>query len=239
MIHSASGYIALSLLMNVILFLIGTSSIQSTFTNPAQRKSKKVTLLVGLVLWQIYILIIGKSGILQDFSLPPRVLIFLVFPAFVFIAAFLIANRNKAWIHNIPPHWLIFCQTFRIAIESLFVLSVAKGILPEIVTIKGYNFDMIFACTAPIVGYYVVRKNLYYQSMALLWNYLGLGVIASIIFLFVTAIYFPQLYGRETSLFPKEFGLYPYPLVPGFLMPSAVFMHVLSILQLMKIKEKF
>jgi hypothetical protein len=54
-----------------------------------KEKSKKVTLLVGLVLWQIYILIIGKSGILQDFSLPPRVLIFLVFPAFLFTAVFL------------------------------------------------------------------------------------------------------------------------------------------------------
>jgi antibiotic biosynthesis monooxygenase (ABM) superfamily enzyme len=78
MINPESGYIALSILMNFILFLIGISSIQSSFANPTQRKSKKVLLLVGLVLWQIYILIIGKSGILQDFSLPPRVLIFLV-----------------------------------------------------------------------------------------------------------------------------------------------------------------
>ena len=234
MINSESGYIALSFVMNAILFLVGISTIHTSFANNAQRKSKKVTLLIGLVLWQIYILIIGKSGILQDFSFPPRVLIFLVFPAFLFTAVFLISNRNKAWIHNILPHWLIFYQTFRIAIESLFVFSVAKGILPELVTIKGYNFDMLFACTAPIVGYYVYRKKSNYRSLALIWNYLGLAVIASIIFLFVTANYFPQLYGGEISLFPKEFGLYPYPLVPGFLMPSAVFMHVLSIMQLRK-----
>ena len=234
MINPESGYIALSILMNFILFLIGISSIQSSFANPTQRKFKKTLLLVGLVLWQVYILIIGKSGILQDFSLPPRVLIFLVVPVFLFTAVFLVSNRNNAWIHNIPPHWLIFYQTFRIAIESLFVFSVANGILPALVTIKGYNFDILFACTAPIVGYYVIQKKSYYRSLALLWNYLGLGVIASIIFLFVTAIYFPHLYGGETSLFPKEFGLYPYPLVPGFLMPSAVFIHILSIIQLRK-----
>ncbi|MBK8627640.1 MAG: hypothetical protein IPN86_19375 [Saprospiraceae bacterium] len=234
MINAAFGYIALSIFMNFILYLIGMSCIHASFANPVQRKSKKVALLVGLVLWQIYILIIGNSGILQDFSLPPRVLIFLVIPVFLFTAVFLVLNRHKAWIHNIPPHWLIFYQTFRIAIETLFVFSVAKGILPELVTIKGYNFDMIFACTAPILGYYVVKQKANYRSLALIWNYLGLAVIASIIFLFVTAIYFPQLYGGETSLFPKEFGLYPYPLVPGFLMPSAVFIHVLSILQLQK-----
>jgi len=234
MISSESGYIALSILMNFILFLIGISSIHSSFANPTQRKSKKIALLGGLVLWQIYILLIGKSGILQDFSLPPRVLIFLVFPAFLFTAAFLVSNRNREWIHNIPPHWLIFYQTFRIAIETLFVFSAAKGIFPELVTIKGYNFDMIFACTAFVVGYYVVQKKSYYRSLALFWNYLGLGVIASIIFLFVSAIFFHQLYGSETSLFPKEFGLYPYPLVPGFLMPSAVFIHILSIIQLRK-----
>ena len=234
MINAAFGYIALSIFMNFILYLIGMSCIHASFANPVQRKSKKVTLLVGLVLWQIYILIIGNSGILQDFSLPPRVLIFLVIPVFLFTAVFLVLNRHKARIHNIPPHWLIFYQTFRIAIETLFVFSVAKGILPELVTIKGYNFDMIFACTAPILGYYVVQQKANYRALALIWNYLGLAVIASIIFLFVTAIYFPQLYGGETSLFPKEFGLYPYPLVPGFLMPSAVFIHVLSILQLQK-----
>lgn len=228
------GYITLSIFMNGVLFFIGMRAINKTFENNSNRRNKKMLLLFSLILWQVYILLIGKSGILQDYSLPPRVLLLCVLPAFLFTAIFLYKNKNNKWINNIPEHWLIFYQTFRIGIETLFVFSVAKGIMPAIVTIKGYNFDLIFAMSAPIVGLYLYSKNTKSIKTALIWNYFGLLVIASILFLFITSIYFPQLYGSEIALMPKEFGLYPYPIVPGFLMPSAVFIHVLSIIQLRK-----
>lgn len=226
------GYVVLSVFMNGVLFFIGMSAINNAFDNNLRRRNKKLILLVALILWQVYILFIGKSGILQDYSLPPRVLLFCVLPAFLFTGIFLFKNKNYKWINNIPKHWLIFYQTFRIAIETLFVVSVAKGVMPEIVTIKGYNFDLIFAITAPIVGLILFLNKPKSIKIALIWNYFGLLVIASIIFLFVTSIYFPKLYGSEIALMPKEFGLYPYPIVPSFLMPSAVFVHVLSIIQL-------
>ena len=228
------GYIALSIFMNGVLLLIGMRAINKTFENNSKRRNKKMLFLFSLILWQVYILLIGKSGILQDYSLPPRVLLLCILPAFLFTGIFLYKNKNNKWINNIPEHWLIFYQTFRIAIETLFVFSVAKGIMPAIVTIKGYNFDLIFAMTAPIVGLYLYSKNTKSIKTALIWNYFGLLVIASILFLFITSIYFPQLYGSEIALMPREFGLYPYPIVPSFLMPSAVFIHVLSIIQLRK-----
>lgn len=226
------GYIALSVLMNGILFLFGTYAINKTVENQSKKRNKTLLLLSALIIWQIYLLIVGQSGILQEFSFPPRVVLCCILPAFLFIAVFLYTNKNKLWIHAIPKHWLIFYQTFRIGIETLFVVSVAKGVLPAIVTIKGYNVDLIFAITAPMVALYLYVGRAKAVKIALLWNYLGLMVIATIIALFVTTIYFPELYGSEVALMPKAFGLYPYPIVPGFLMPSAVFIHVLSIMQL-------
>jgi hypothetical protein len=231
------AYIALSILMNGILFFIGKTAIEKTVTEDSKKRNKKTLLLLGLILWQAYILMIGKSGILQDYSLPPRVLLFCILPAFLFTGIFLYKNRNNSWIHSIPKKWLLYYQTFRLAIETLFVFSVAQGIMPTLVTIKGYNFDLIFAMTAPMIGLQMHFQKTKAYKTAIIWNYLGLVVIASIIFLFVTAIYFPQLYGSKSALMPIEFGLYPYPLVPSFLMPSAVFIHVLSIMQLRKNKS--
>ena len=228
------GYIALSVLMNSILFLFGLYAINKTVENQSKKRNKILLLLSALIIWQIYLLIVGRSGMLQDYSFPPRVVLFLILPAFLVIAVFLYTNKNKPWIHAIPKQWLIFYQTFRIGIETLFVVSVAKGVLPAIVTIKGYNVDLIFAITAPMVAVYLYVRRAKAVKIALLWNYLGLMVIATIIALFVTTIYFPQLYGSKVALMPKAFGLYPYPIVPGFLMPSAVFIHVLSIMQLRK-----
>ena len=93
---------------------------------------------------------------------------------------------------------------------------------------------MVFALTAPFVAFLLFQKTPFKKKMAIFWNYLGLAIIVSIIFLFITTIYFPHMYGSETNLISTDFGKYPYVFVPGFLMPSAVFIHILSIVQLSK-----
>lgn len=222
------GYLGLSLLMTIILIIIGFKAIDK------EHKKKKIVLVAGLLFWQIYIYFIASSGILSDYSFPPKFVLFLIFPAFLFTGIFMVVNRNADWLNRIPQHWLVYYQTFRIAIETLFVYSVTAGVLHYHVTIEGYNFDMIFAITAPIVAYLVFQKKALPKKAILWWNYLGLAVIASIIFLFLSSNYMPQLYGSDTMLLPEKFGQYPYMLVPGFLMPSAVFVHILSLIQLYK-----
>ena len=223
-----TGYIGLSLLMAIILIIIGFKAIDK------DDKKKKTALVLGLFFWQTYIYFVASSGILLDYNFPPKFVLFLIFPAFLFTGIFLFINRNKDWIQRIPRHWLIYYQTFRIGIETLFVYSVAAGILHYHVTIEGYNYDMVFAITAPIIAYLVFQKKTLSKKYIVWWNYLGLLVIASIIFVFLSTTYMPQLYGSDTMLLPQDFGQYPYMLVPGFLMPSAVFIHILSLLQHVK-----
>ena len=81
---------------------------------------------------------------------------------------------------------------------------------------------------------FLAYKKMTSIKTLIIWNYAGLLVIASIIFLFMSSIYNPQIFGSETILIPAEAVMYPYVLIPGFLMPSAVFIHVLSIAQLSK-----
>lgn len=228
------SYVALMILMNVIIYFIGQYAIDRTSESPSEAKKLKIRLAAYLVGWQVYLLGMASTGILQNFDPPPRFVIFLVLPAFIFIGVFLSRNKNKRWIAAIPKSWAVYYQTFRILIESLFVFSVAAGTLHYHVTIEGYNFDMIFAFTAPIVGFLVFGRKLIPESVVKVWNYLGLAVIASIIFLFLTTTMLPEMYGSAEPLLPIEFGMYPYVVVPGFLMPSAVFMHIFSLIQLSK-----
>lgn len=228
------AYIALSLLMTIIIIIFGVKTIKKTFSGKTKTRKKIVFLVTLFLLWHLYIFLIAQTGMLQDYSLSPRIPLFLVLPTFIFIGIFVYLNRNKDWLQSIPEHWLIFYQTFRICIETIFVFSIAKGILHSNMTIEGYNYDMIFAFSAPFVGYWVYKKKTGAKKIAIWWNFLGLGVIASIIFVVVTTTYFPGFYGSSEDLMPKRFGMYPYVLVPAFLMPSAVLMHVLSIVQLSK-----
>lgn len=228
------GYIGLTLLVNLILLFIGIKVIDKTFADASKAKTKKTLLLSCLITWQLYIFAVASTGILQNFDFPPKFVLFLIFPAFLFTGIFIYKNRNAQWIQNIPKQWLVYYQTFRIAVETLLAFSVTAGILHSNVAIQGYNFDLVFAFTAPVVAYVVFQKKTFGPKVAILWNYLGLAVLASVIFLFITSIYFPHLYGSETILIPTDFGKYPYVLLAGFLMPSAVFIHILSIVQLTK-----
>lgn len=227
------AYIALTLFMSIIIIAISFKSINTSFTDRNQNVSKKIRVVLGLLLWHAYMLVLHFMGTLNTLAFPPRFAIFLIIPAFLFTALFIYKNRNNTWIQNIPTSWLIFYQTFRIAIETLFVFTVSAGILHPNVTIEGYNYDMVFGFSALLIGIGFVYNKLSIKWIKI-WNYLGLVVIAFIIFLFISTIYAPQIYGQIGPLMPIDFTYYPYLLVPGFLMPSAVFIHVLSLVQLRK-----
>jgi len=235
MMYLKLSYISLTIIIVAILLIIGyIANFKSYDLEVAKRKNR--ILLASILGWHIYIFAISQTDLLKDFSFPPRFFIFMILPLFIFTGVFLRKQKDSIWIQNISQHGLIYYQSFRILIETIFIYSVAAKIIHPYVTFEGYNYDILFAATAPIMGYLLQKKASKWQTLALWWNYLGLFVIASILFLFQAVLYFPEIFGSEIIPFPSEFGEYPYVLVAGFLMPSAVFIHVLSIIKLKKAK---
>lgn len=224
-----AAFILLTLFTIVFLIVIGVKAITATSSNP---KKDKTLLILGLLLWQVFIFSVASTGALKSYEFPPLFAIAFIIPSFIFTGFFLYRNRNHNWIKSIPQQWIIYFQSFRILVETLFVFSLAQGIFNYQVTIEGYNFDMIFALTAPIVAFLFYSKKVLSRKIMLIWNYLGLAVLASVIVLFLTSVYNPQIYGSEVPILPLESMTYPYVLIAGFLMPVAVFLHVLSIIQL-------
>jgi hypothetical protein len=225
------AYIGLTIITVLFLIIVGYKAINET---SVYKKMDKAKLVLGLMLWQIFIFVIASTDVLKSYDFPPLFAIAFIIPSFIFTGVFLCRNRNQQWINNIPEDWVVYFQSFRILVETLFLLSLAQGIFNYHVTIEGYNFDMIFALTAPIIGYLVYEKKVLTRKSILIWNYVGLSVLASVIILFLTSIYQPEIYGSEVPLLPLEAMTYPYVLIAGFLMPTAVFLHILSILQVIK-----
>ncbi len=226
------GYIALSMAMAIILLLGYRHGLSRLHSNRTVLNRKFAFAVGGLALWFIYVFLISWSGILKDFGLPPRFPILLILPAFVFIGITMVRNKESKIFDVVPTSWTIYYQSFRIVIESLFVATVAQGILHPEVTFQGYNYDIVFAGSALLVGWLAYGINRIPERVVLYWNYLGLAVIAVIIFLFTTTIYVPQFWGKEEVWANPAFGTFPYTLVPAFLMPSAVMVHIFSIIGL-------
>jgi hypothetical protein len=223
------AFIGLTIITNLFLLFIGFKAINQASVRP---KRKKHTLIRGLVFWQLFIFFVTSTGILKSYEFPPIFAIVFIIPSFIFTGIFLFRNRNSEWVKCIPESWIIYFQSFRILVELLFVFSLSQSIFNVQVTIEGYNYDMIFAITAPLIAYLVYHKKIISRKIALFWNYLGLSVLASVIILFLTSIYQPELYGSDIPLLPLKSMTYPYVLIAGFLMPVAVFLHCLSIVQL-------
>jgi hypothetical protein len=222
------SFLALTILSNIFLIFIGFKAISKTSDAQIRDKAK---LIIGLLLWQIFIYLIASTGILKSYEKPPLFAILFIMPSFIFTGIFLFRNRNKQWIKSIPEHWIVYFQSYRILVEILFIFSLAQGIYNEQVTIEGYNFDMLFAITAPVMAFLVYQKKVLSARVILFWNYLGLLVLASVIILFLASIYTPRIFGSDKSLLPLEAMTYPFVLIPAFLMPTAVYLHFLSIIQ--------
>ena len=227
-----AAYLIFSLVMTMILIYIGFFAINKSVIQPKKGKQYKITLVVTLLLWHIYLFFISNSGILADFSFPPRLPLLIIIPLFTFSGIFVYKNRKKVWVQSIPTPWLTYYQSLRIGIETLFYFSIPAGILPALVTFEGYNYDIFFGFSALIIGYLVFFKKSLNFNHLIYWNIAGLIIIAFIIFLFVTGTYFPTFYSDQSNTLTPAFTEYPYILVAGFLMPSAVFIHLLSLAQL-------
>lgn len=232
-----AAYSGLTIVMTLFVIYIGIQTIRKTYSDPKVIKSNTLKLVIGLLGWQLFIYLISISGWTQTFELPPRFALFFIIPSFIFTGVFFYKKKDAKWISNIHPQVAVYTQSFRIIVETIFVFSVAENILHPNVTIEGYNYDMVFAFTAPIIGYLVFNAKVLSTKVAIIWNYLGIGVLASVIFVFISSIYLPEIYGETDNLLPMEATMYPYVLVAGFLMPLAVFIHVFSIVQLKRLKN--
>ncbi len=225
------AYIGLSLLMTLLLIYGGFKTINISFTDSKKKRNKKIVLVGAMVLWHLYVYVLALFDYMLDLSFPPKFFLATIVPLFIFSGVFAYRNRKSSWLQNIPVQGLFFYQTFRILIEIIFVYTVAQGTLHPNVTIEGYNYDMVYAFSVLLIGLGIFQKIESHRKLVLAWNYLGLLVILSILIVFQTTIYLPEIYG-DIEPFSGDFLQYPYVLVPAFLMPSAVFVHCISIAQL-------
>lgn len=188
---------------------------------------------VGILAWFTLLTFLSIKGFFADFvSMPPKLPLALIVPTAAIV--FLAMNRTVGNIlDTLHPNALIYPQAFRIVVEIILWLLYLDHICPEQMTFEGRNFDIIAGITAPIFGYLSFaggRKNI---NLAIIWNIISLGLLLNILTVAVLSI--PQV-GVLTP--PNTFVAYfPLVLLPGFVAPFALMLHVLSLRQLIRMKK--
>ena len=223
------------LLIAVILSSYNLVLKNAGFSNPL--KMKKIAIVPVMILaWLSLQFFISKTPFYYNLSMPPRIPLFMILPLIIFTGVFLYRNRNSSMFRFLPVHIPIFYQSFRVIIEVLFYFTFLEDILPIQVTFEGANYDVLLGISAIFMGIYALRKNAS-KKILIIWNVIGIGVVAFAAFTFVTSFYFPAIWGQEESNISLEFNQFPFLLLPLFFMPSAIFVHGLSIKQLIKLRK--
>ena len=227
----ATGFVILTLFSGIMLLFGLSKAATMAIPDALKRNAFRVRASIFIFLWLVYISVLSLRGVFISGALPPRIPLLLVFPAFAFIAFFFAGGKFKNIISTIPASWPVYFQSFRILVELLLFGMMVAHIVPKEVTFEGYNFDVLIGLSAPVVGWLAFQRKALGRNIVILWNLAGLCTLVVVSFVFISQAYFPAVWHRE-SILGMGFGLFPYTYLAGFLMPVAVFMHILSIVKL-------
>ncbi len=213
------GFYALTAIMIAYVFYF----IKYTENSKSLRKNAGII----LVIWISYVIAMTFTGILDDLSLPPKAPLLIILPAFIIV--FITTSRKgfKGILENTPKHVPIFIQSYRILVELLIYGAFAGGFFPGRVTFEGLNYDILVGILALPIGYLVLRGNIGRKGI-LAFNIIGLSVLSVTGYAFISSFYFTDFVNisGEIALVQP-----PFILLPGVLLPFAIFYHVISIKQ--------
>jgi hypothetical protein len=192
------------------------------------RKDGGALALALLALWVADAAAFGWFGLLRDQSLRPPGMVLLVVPVFavlILIVGVLPAGRRLA--ATLPVALLIGFQLFRVGPELTIAELHQQGLVPRLLTLPGGNVELLVALSAPIVAWLATR-GMAGRRIALGWNVLGLLSLLNVAVR--AALSAPGPLNLIHAEIPNvAFAGFPFSLIPGFMAPLAVTVHVLSL----------
>lgn len=191
-------------------------------------KSKGLLVTAVLTLLLAAQALLAAKGFFRDFSgMPPRIFL-LIGPVFflLFIIAFL--PRTSRWVAPLSQTALSGFQSFRIAVEIVLWALYAQVLIPVQMTFEGRNFDIVSGILGAVVGLLLWRKVKLSRAVILVWNFIGLGLLINIVVTAIlsTPVSFRFFMNEPANTIVAEL---PYVWLPGFVVPMAFLLHILSI----------
>jgi hypothetical protein len=228
---------ALTILLAVFLILIILRATSRLTDLSDKHKNLPLSMTIFIAIWLIYISILSTTEILADFTMPPRIPVLVIFPLLAVMIFTLFKKTTSAFLSITSVSWLIYIQGFRIIVELIIWGAYREGIVPLETTFEGYNFDILIGLTAVPLAYYA-KNDKVSPLVLMIWNIAGILILGNTVRFFLSSVYFPELLGQTSTMVTPDFVKLPYLLIPGMFMPLALYIHALSIKQLLRIGKE-
>jgi hypothetical protein len=227
---------SLTIFLAVFLILVLLRATKHLADQKEEYQKLPFAMTVFIAIWLIYLSVLSYTEVLTDFSLPPKMPLLVVLPLIILIVISLFKKVTTDFVTTTSISWLIYIQSFRIIVELIIWGAHKQGIVPLITTFEGYNYDILVGLTAVPLAYYAKREKIS-PMILLFWNIASLLILANTVRLFISSAYFPIEIGLDDHIVGPEFARLPYLLIAGFFMPLAVYIHALSIKQLISLNK--
>jgi len=193
----------------------------------------RLTVAGVLIAWFVLVLAIGAGGALdpaRGLGVPALGLT-VVLPVVALVCAFFAFPPIRAALTATPLSALVAINTIRI-LGVIFVMLYAAGRLPAPFAPSAGWGDMIAGVAAPAVAWSIARFGARVRPLAFAWNIFGAADLISAIALGALSAPGPlnAFAGPPTSAIMTSL---PWLMIPGFLVPSLFFTHLVIFYRLL------
>ncbi len=185
--------------------------------------------LLAFIGWCTLLAILAFNGFfIPDDSLPPKI-VFAMLPPILFSILFPLTRKGKKVVSTANMERLTLLHSLRVIVEAVFLYQLAKaGLVSDIVTFEGRNFDILPGLSATLLWWLFFRKQSITRKTMLIWNALSLSIL---LFTISQAILSAPLPFQQFDFEQPTMAIFYFPfiLLPGFVAPTMIFSHIIAL----------
>jgi len=178
--------------------------------------------------WAVIVAVLSMTGFTRRMELFPLNLAPVLLVPLIGILFITFSRAAKHILQFVPMQTLTRLQVFRVFVEILLWLLFIENLLPVQMTFEGINFDIVAGLTAPFAAYLfsVNRKAM------IAWNIVSLCLLINIVTIAILSTPTPlRVFFNEPA--NTIVAVFPFILLPTFLVPLAYGLHFLSLRKLL------
>ena len=191
-------------------------------------------LLFLIPFWMLFQAVFALSGFyLHTESVPPRLPIFAVLPAVILIVICFATSSGRDFIQKLPLRSLTIIHVIRIPVELTLAWLFEQGLIPQVMTFHGWNYDILSGIFSVIVTLLAFRAGKVNTKLLVAFNVIGLLLLTNIVTIAILAVQSPM---QKLAFDQPNRGVlyFPYIWLPAMIVPTVLFSHLTSLWKLLK-----
>ena len=199
---------------------------------PAGTDSLPYKILVfSLPLWLLLTGFLASTEFYRIDALPPRVVVFAVLPAVLFIVVYFIFFR-QSFVNRLSLEMLTLLSFLRLPVELVLHWLYQAGQVPQIMTFEGWNFDILSGISSPIIYWLAFRDGRLNRPLLIGWNIAALCLLTNIVTIAVLSFRGPM---QRLAFDQPNVGVtyLPFIWLPAIVVPAVLFAHLAALWRLL------